>query len=121
MTSESVAKKRQAARDSLFLSADVRVDGAAQSVTVRVRNLSSGGMMIDANSAFRTGSLLVADLRGIGEITGSIAWLAEGRAGVAFDREIDPQLARMPATAPKARVIFEPVIDKSRRPGLKLR
>ena len=36
---------RQIARDSLFVMADVRLDGMSGDQRVRVRNLSSGGLM----------------------------------------------------------------------------
>jgi hypothetical protein len=34
------------------------------------------------------------DVRGVGWVPGQIAWSAAGRIGVAFDRQIDPMLAR---------------------------
>jgi hypothetical protein len=121
MTTESSAKKRQAARDSLFLTSEVTVEGAVKPVTVRVRNLSAGGMMIDTNAIFHEGAVVETDLRGIGPVAGKIAWIIEDRAGVAFDKEIDPKSARAPVAAAKPRVLFTPQPDRSRRPGLKLR
>ena len=121
MTTESIAKKRQAGRDSLFLTSEVAVDGALKPVTVRVRNLSAGGMMIDTNAIFHAGARVTADLRGIGEVPGTIAWIVESRAGVSFDREIDPKSARAPVAVTKPHVAFTPQPDRSRRPGLKLR
>ena len=121
MSTESTAKKRQAARDSLFLSTDVTVAGARKPVTVRVRNLSPGGMMIDGNAIFHEGAAISADLRGIGSVSGKIAWILEGRAGVSFDEEIDPKEARAPVAAPKPPILFTPQPDRSRRPGLKIR
>ena len=121
MSTESTAKKRQAARDSLFLSTDVTVAGARKPVTVRVRNLSPGGMMIDSNAIFHEGVTISADLRGIGAVSGKIAWIMEERAGVAFDEEIDPKEARAPVAAMRPTVLFTPQLDRSRRPGLKIR
>lgn len=121
MTTESIAKKRQAARDSLFLTSEVAVAGALKSVTVRVRNLSPGGMMIDGNAIFHEGAVVQADLRGIGSVSGKIAWIVADRAGVAFDEEIDPKEARSPVAVAKPRVLFTPQPDRSRRPGLKVR
>jgi PilZ domain len=121
MSTEPIAKKRQAARDSLFLSAEVTVAGARKPVTVRVRNLSAGGMMVDGNAIFHEGAIVSADLRGIGAVSGRIAWVMEERAGVAFDEEIDPKEARAPVTAAKPPVLFTPQPDRSRRPGLKIR
>ena len=121
MTTESIAKKRQTARDSLFLSSEITVEGALKPVTVRVRNLSTGGMMIDGNALFHEGALVSAALRGIGQVAGKIAWIVEDRAGVAFDKEIDPKEARAPVGVAKPNIRYVPVIDKSRRPGLKIR
>lgn len=115
--------KRKGARASLFLSAAVTVDGALQPVTVRVRNLSEGGMMIDGHVSFARDARIVANLRGIGDIPGRIAWTEAGRAGVAFDFAIDPKLARAPAPAGMAhdaQLLKVPKIY-DRRPGLRPR
>ena len=121
MTTESIAKKRKAARDSLFLSCEITVEGALKPVIVRVRNLSAGGMMIDGNAVFNEGAGVSANLRGIGVVMGKIAWIVEDRAGVSFDMEIDPKEARAPVAVAKPKILFTPSLDKSRRPGLKIR
>jgi PilZ domain len=122
MSTDPTAKNRKAARDSLFLSTEVMVEGALKPVSVRVRNLSTGGMMIDGNVVFREDATVSAALRGIGVVSGRIAWIAEGRAGIAFDQEIDPKDARgstgsiSPGFTP-----FKPSVSVERRPGLKMR
>lgn len=121
MITESAAKRRQASRDSMFLTTDVLVQGAEKAVTVLVRNLSPGGMMIDSNPVFQEGALLTAAVRGIGTLTGKIAWIIEERAGVSFDEEIDPKEARAPVSEAKLKGSFTPQPHRSRRPGLKLR
>jgi PilZ domain len=121
MSTQSIAKKRQSSRDSLFLSAEITVEGARKPVTVRVRNLSPGGMMIDGNPIFHEGAIVSADVRGIGAVAGKIAWVIDERAGVAFDEEIDPKEARAPVAPAKPRVLFTPSQDRTRRPGLKMR
>ena len=120
MTIDEDHSQRQEKRDSLFLSATVRLDGVAPIVT-RVRNLSAGGMMIDAENGLAIDHRLVAEIRGIGEVHGRIAWCAAGRAGVAFDAEVDPRLARAPvavAAAPVPEFLKPP---RTRRPGLAIR
>ena len=114
-----VPVKRKTARDSLFLTAEVRAEGANGPVNVRVRNLSPGGMMIDSSPVFHEGVKITAHMRGIGDVTGHIAWILEERAGVAFDAEIDPRQARKPVGAGKTDATFIPPIAKARRPGLK--
>lgn len=111
--------KRQEKRDSLFLSATVTIESGKPFVT-RVRNLSAGGMMIDVTTDPTPGQLLVAEVRGIGEIVGRIAWSSPGRAGVAFAEEIDPRLARSSSGAKidLPEFLRQPV---GRRPGLAIR
>jgi hypothetical protein len=90
------SEHRQLARDSLFVMAELRVDGAAEPQRVKVRNLSSGGMMAEGASAVARGQLLKIDIRNIGWVEGSIAWVQGTRCGIAFRDEIDPKIARMP-------------------------
>jgi hypothetical protein len=82
-------------RDSMFLMAVMRRAGSAD-VTVKVRNLSSGGMMAESPFSFSRGDVIETELRGIGTVAGKIAWTAGGRVGVQFDAPIDPRLARKP-------------------------
>ena len=84
-------------RDSMFLMAVVRRAGGTD-VTVKVRNLSSGGMMAESPVNFSRADAIEIDLRGLGTITGKIAWTAGGRVGVQFDAIIDPRLARKPVS-----------------------
>jgi hypothetical protein len=121
MTQDDDQGHRQEKRDSLFLNAEVAIDGDAPFST-RVRNLSAGGMMIDVTRDQVPGTPLVAVLRGIGAIAGRIAWSSPGRAGVAFNDEIDPRLARHSNTGKHGDLL--PEFLKSppgRRPGLVVR
>ncbi|HEX4693797.1 PilZ domain-containing protein [Sphingomonas sp.] len=89
-------------RDSLFLVAEVRIDGRLESSQVRVRNLSSGGLMADYPHPVDIGTAVEVELRGIGKINGEIAWTAAGRIGVSFEHPIDPMQARKPVGVPKS-------------------
>ncbi|HEY0622236.1 PilZ domain-containing protein [Sphingomonas sp.] len=89
------SSQRTAARDSLLLSAQLRVTGAPET-TVRVRNLSAGGLMAEYAQPVPIGTPVEIDVRGVGWVSGRIAWSAEGRVGIAFDSEIDPMAARKP-------------------------
>ena len=84
-------------RDSMFLLATLRRPGGPD-VQVKVRNLSGGGMMVEGPVSFSRGEAVESVLRGIGAVGGKIAWTAGGRVGVAFDRAIDPTLARKSVT-----------------------
>ncbi|HVF94546.1 MAG TPA: PilZ domain-containing protein [Sphingomonas sp.] len=89
-------KKRGRPRDSLFLTAKLTFVGSEDTREVRVRNLSEGGMMAELDRVVDAGTAVMLDLRGIGEVVGKVAWCTEGRIGIAFDRKIDPRLARKP-------------------------
>jgi len=86
---------RSEPRDSMFLMAVMRRSGGAD-VTVKVRNLSPGGMMAESPVNFTRGETIEAELRGIGVVSGKVAWSAGGRVGVQFDTAVDPRLARKP-------------------------
>ena len=88
---------RSEARDSMFLMAVMRRPGG-ENVNVKVRNLSSGGMMAECPISFSRGEAIEAELRGIGCVKGAVAWTAGGRVGVAFAAPVDHRLARKPLT-----------------------
>lgn len=87
---------RSVARDSLFLLADIRVEQSVDVHRVRVRNLSDGGMMGEGQLRVQRGHRLTIELRNIGVVGGSVAWVQDNRFGIAFDEEIDSQKARRP-------------------------
>jgi len=87
---------RSVARDSLFLLADIRVEQNAEAYRVRVRNLSDGGMMGEGQLRVQRGHRVSVELRNIGAVGGTVAWVQDNRFGVAFDEEIDSQKARRP-------------------------
>ena len=88
--------QRGRGRDSLFLSAQLVLPGETGERTVRVRNLSAGGLMIECERLLPVGTTLLLALRGVGEVQGHVAWCAEGRMGIALDQPIDPKRARKP-------------------------
>ncbi len=92
---------RSVARDSLFLLADIRVEQGAEVHRVRVRNLSDGGMMGEGHLRVQRGNRLTVDLRNIGTVGGTVAWVQDNRFGVAFDEEVDSQKARRPLQGPE--------------------
>ena len=88
--------RREAARESLFLSATIRRIGGVDLgfLPVRIRNLSSVGLMADHDGLSRPGDRVMVEMRGLGFIPGEVAWVRHGRVGVSFDGPIDPKLAR---------------------------
>lgn len=87
---------RQIARDSLFLMADMRVDGLDGEHRIKVRNLSAGGMMGEGLVRVARGAVVEVNIRNVGWVEGSVAWVQDSRFGVAFREDIDPRLARAP-------------------------
>ena len=96
MTAMSNVDTRQVGRDSLFLLAQIRVDGNENVFRIKVRNLSAGGMMAEGDVPVVRGARVTVELRNIGWIEGSVAWTQGNRFGIAFLDEIDPKLARAP-------------------------
>ncbi|HUQ12945.1 MAG TPA: PilZ domain-containing protein [Novosphingobium sp.] len=90
---------RQLSRDSLFLMAELRLAGDDAPHRVKVRNLSAGGMMAEGPLKTVRGTLIEVNIRNIGWIGGSIAWVQGDRCGIAFNQDIDPLVARAPVVA----------------------
>lgn len=90
----SAVDTRNISRDSLFLMATLRADGSDGEQKVKVRNLSPGGMMVESDLRLSRGGRISVDLRNIGWVQGTVAWVQDNRCGIAFDAEIDPKLAR---------------------------
>ncbi len=109
---------RSEPRDSMFLMAVLRRPGG-DDVTIKVRNLSAGGMMAECPVSFSRGEVIVTELRGIGVVGGRIAWTAGGRVGVAFDDPIDPRLARKPLTSSAPQPNLVKPSRQMWRPGLR--
>ena len=94
---EVAALSLSADRDSLFMQARLQFAGASDTVLVRVRNLSAGGMLAEVQGRIRgleQGGAVEVDLRNIGPVPGRIVWIGDGKFGVAFDRPVDPQAVR---------------------------
>ncbi len=99
---------RTVSRDSLFLLANIRVEQDEEVHKVRVRNLSDGGMMGEGPLRVQRGNRLEIEMRNVGKIAGSVAWVQDNRFGIAFDEEINSQHARKPTVeddAPEAQTL----------------
>lgn len=90
---------RQIARDSLFVMADLRLDGQDREYRVKIRNLSAGGLMAEGTVRVTRGLVVWVNVRNIGWVEGAVAWVQDNRFGVAFREEIDPKVAREPASS----------------------
>ena len=102
----SESDHRQITRDSLFVLADLRVDGSDCQTRVKVRNLSAGGMMAEGDVKVLRGMPVAINIRNIGWTEGTVAWVQESRFGIAFRDEIDPKVARAPVVAGETTPVF---------------
>lgn len=115
------ASQRAKSRDSLFLLGKLTFEGLSKSFDVRIRNLSATGMMAECPAPVSVGQLVVVETKGISEIHGRVAWATDGRIGIAFAVEIDPQLARNPAKAGAPEVMIPDYLKNAtaQRPGFR--
>ena len=88
--------QRHLNRDSLFVMAGLRLGGTDEEHRIKVRNLSSGGLMAEAPLRVTRGMPLEVEVRNIGWVAGSVAWVQDNRFGIAFAEDIDARAARMP-------------------------
>jgi PilZ domain len=102
----SEGEHRHIARDSLFVLADVQIDGDETEHRVKVRNLSAGGMMAEGSVKVLRGMPVCINLRNIGWVEGTVAWVQDSRFGIAFRDEIDPKIARAPIGAGENTLVF---------------
>lgn len=110
---------RQVNRDSLFLLAQLRIEGSEELYRVKVRNLSAGGMMAEGAVMVDRGQLVSVELRNIGWVKGSVAWKQDDRFGIAFVDEIDPARARAPVTSappPGVSAVHKPILPPTPAP-----
>lgn len=110
--------QRSEPRASMFLQSTVRHLATGETSPLRVRNLSAGGLMADCPGLFARGDPIEIELRGIGFQRGKIAWTATNRIGVAFEKPINPALARRPVGGRNRTGVGAPKVDL-RRPGLR--
>lgn len=90
--------KRGMDRDSLLLKAVLRFPNTKNEHEVRIRNVSAGGLMAQILTDVPRGERVEIKLRTIGWVSGCIAWVTEGRVGIAFDQPINPRDARKPVS-----------------------
>lgn len=93
---------RQITRDSLFIMAELRLDGNETIHRVKVRNLSAGGLMAEGPVKVGRGLTAWVNLRNAGWIEGAVAWVQDNRFGIAFHHEIDPKVVRANTVSPHA-------------------
>ena len=88
-------EQRSQQRDSLLLSVDLRLENDARAYRVKMRNLSSQGMMGVGSVDVIRGTRLQIDFREAGKVWGNVAWREGNRFGIAFEQEVDPAAVRV--------------------------
>jgi hypothetical protein len=81
--------KRGTDRDSLLLKAILRFPSAKD----------ERGLMAEVPVRVARGEPVEVNLRSIGWINGHVAWVTDGRIGIAFEHPINPKDARKPVGA----------------------
>lgn len=89
------SERRQEDRSSLFQLADLQIEQDPSNYRVKVRNISSHGLMGEGSVDVVCGTRLTVTLRNVGSVPGSVAWVQDDRFGVAFDQEIDANLPQI--------------------------
>lgn len=80
-------RRREARLTTILLVA--RVISAAGDYLCRVRNVATGGMMIDCAEPFAPGERLRVELRNGSVVDGAVVWAEDGRAGMMFDAPVE--------------------------------
>lgn len=106
---------RDGERHSLFMHADLTLSYMSAPQRVRIRNLSKGGVLVETGLPCHVGEDLIIILPNIGAVRGQVAWVMEGRFGVAFEAPVDPNQVRrkVTITTPKE----EAYVDLQKRAG----
>lgn len=118
---EAAACGRVASRRSALLQGKIRRQNSQEADDLRVRNLSSGGLMASCTIRFEEGEQVIVTLRAVGDVAGRIVWRDGDRIGIAFTSPIDPHAAFQPVIPQPARRFIPPVVKSERRPGLRIR
>jgi PilZ domain len=113
--------QREKSRESTFLGAHILFEGAKEPVSARIRNISSGGMMVDSAKSYPKDLRLTAVIKGIGEVAGQVAWATATRVGIVFDDQIDPKNARIQVKSTQPVPSYNKPYLADRRPGLAIR
>lgn len=83
------AERRVHDRSPIFRLAGMRLEHDQAAYRVKVRNLSSKGLMGEGGFQPSCGTRITLDLDNVGLVVGLVAWVQDDRFGVIFDEEID--------------------------------
>lgn len=100
MDESSTSQNRRSRRSNVLMAAYVEHGGAT--VPVKLRNLSSDGALVEGTTLPPVGTQVRFHKSELA-LPGHIAWEADKRAGIAFDRPLDPEsvLRHVPQPRPR--------------------
>jgi hypothetical protein len=111
MDESETTQNRRARRSHVLMAASIEADGVA--VAVKLRNLSAEGALVEGDTLPGVGRPVIFRKKEL-NLPGRVAWVSAGRAGIAFDTNLDPEsvMRHVPRTKPQPKLDF-------RRPRIK--
>ena len=111
MDESSMTQNRRSRRSNLLMAA--RLEHAAETTQVTLRNLSAEGALVEGDHGLSAGTPVIFRKKNLAA-SGRIAWSAGRRAGIAFDMALDPEtvLRHVPVPKPIAKT-------NCKRPGFR--
>ena len=88
MDETGTTQNRRARRSHVLMAASIEAGGVT--VTVKLRNLSSEGALVEGSELPAIDSPVIFRKKEL-KLGGHVAWVASGRAGIAFDTKLDPE------------------------------
>lgn len=85
-----IIQRRSVDRTDVVQLAQMRIGTKGDMRPIKVRNLSSRGMMGEGQCQLSSGTRLTVDLPEQGQVSGTVVWVQEPRFGVAFDDSANP-------------------------------
>lgn len=110
MDESSRTQNRRQRRSNVLMAAALELSGT--SVPVKLRNLSSDGALIEADSLPVEGAQVLFRRNDLA-MPATVIWVRGGRAGISFKDELPPETLLRHVPTPRPRVMPE-----FRRPGL---
>jgi hypothetical protein len=77
-------------RYAVVLNAQIVADSLPDPVSIRICNISAGGLMAVVPSGVALGGYVAVVIRHVGKLLGRIVWARKDRIGIKFIDEIDP-------------------------------
>lgn len=100
---DGLEDRRTGARQiSVLINAGLSHDG--DDALCRIRNLSSGGVMIESPLPLAANDPVELHLRSGRQVSGTVRWTQDGRAGIAFDDPASADLVSAPQQAVPRRI-----------------